>query len=637
MRSQLSGLLLAAALGGALPAAAQRGLPPVPAVHGPLAITVRYPESGAAIAAGDSTFVYGTVGDGRARLTIDGQTVRVAANGAWLAWIAVPPDSAFALHLIASQGTDTARADWVVVRAGWVPERGAWIDRASLSPVGAVWLPAGEPLPLTVRAAPGASVRLLLPGGGVVLFAADSIAPPVADGIREFDRDTRNLVRPARGDRYVAVLRDHAGATSDACCVALDAPAVSTVAGPVLVVALGADTTRLPWNLVLNRTEHPVAVRLGDDPLQRGGGDDIITGRGAPTGTYTWFLPRGTRTEADARTNDQVRLRLAADAIAWVPLAAVQRVAAPDDARLAVMSSLTLTPDSSGARLRVPLTRPVPLNVSEVDGGLDITFFGVTSDANWTRYGAGRQFVKSLTWTQTSSDRITLAVRFAGALWGWRYRVDGTDLVFEFRQPPRIDPVRPLAGRLIVVDAGHPPGGACGPTHLCEPEANLAVAERVRDRLVALGARVVMTRHDSNGVALGARPALADSVGADLLISIHNNGLPDGVNPFTNAGSSTFFNHEQGLPLARMVQARLIAALGRRDLGVARGDLALVRPTWYPSIMTEALFMMVPEEENALRTPQGQAAYASAIVLGITDFLRAAAQSARGTAGVPGP
>jgi N-acetylmuramoyl-L-alanine amidase len=53
--------------------------------------------------------------------------------------------------------------------------------------------------------------------------------------------------------------------------------------------------------------------------------------------------------------------------------------------------------------------------------------------------------------------------------------------------------------------------------------------------------------------------------------------------------------------------------------------------------MTEALFMMVPEEENALRTPQGQAAYASAIVLGITDFLRAAAQSARGTAGVPGP
>jgi N-acetylmuramoyl-L-alanine amidase len=77
------------------------------------------------------------------------------------------------------------------------------------------------------------------------------------------------------------------------------------------------------------------------------------------------------------------------------------------------------------------------------------------------------------------------------------------------------------------------------------------------------------------------------------------------------------------------VQRALVAQLGVRDLGVARGDLALVRGTWVPSILTEGLFMMVPAHEAALRSEAGRRRYAAGVVAGAERFLRDLAGPAR--------
>jgi N-acetylmuramoyl-L-alanine amidase len=115
---------------------------------------------------------------------------------------------------------------------------------------------------------------------------------------------------------------------------------------------------------------------------------------------------------------------------------------------------------------------------------------------------------------------------------------------------------------------------------------------------------------------------LADSLDADLLISIHNNALPDGLNPLTNNGSSVFYFHPRSIPLAQAIQLELQRHLPLRDLGVARGDLALVRGTWMPSVLVEGMFMLIPEQEAALRSPRGQEAYAEAVRAGIRAFLK---------------
>jgi len=59
-----------------------------------------------------------------------------------------------------------------------------------------------------------------------------------------------------------------------------------------------------------------------------------------------------------------------------------------------------------------------------------------------------------------------------------------------------------------------------------------------------------------------------------------------------------------------------------RDLGIGRGDYALVRPTWMPAALTEGLFIMLPEQEAVLASEDGQWRYARAVVRGIENFLR---------------
>jgi N-acetylmuramoyl-L-alanine amidase len=175
----------------------------------------------------------------------------------------------------------------------------------------------------------------------------------------------------------------------------------------------------------------------------------------------------------------------------------------------------------------------------------------------------------------------------------------------------------------IAVDAGHPPGGATGPTGLWEPVAVLPVAERVRALLEERGARVLMTRTTPAAVGLTERGVAARRADAHAFVSVHLNAFPDGVNPFTSNGTSVLFFHQHSEPLARTVQAQLVRRLGLRDLGIHYQNLAVARPPWMPAVLTEGLFLMLPEQEAALRAPEGRERYARAIADGVEEYFRA--------------
>lgn len=588
----------------ALVEAAAGDLPPIDSVVGPLRLRVQYPSAGAVVDARDSSFIFGTTATGDATLTIDGAPVRVAPNGAWLAWVALPRDSLMRLELVARTPSDTQRLVLELRRP--VPYRPptdrVWIDTTSLSPQGSAEWPVDELLILSVRAAPGAQVRLVEGTTVLASFSPDNRLDDVAWGIRAFDRDTVNLVRGAADDRYVALLRGRALADS----------------GVHVEAIRGADTVRVPWRLRLTLADTlPGMVELADDPAQ--GGDGITIGRAHPGGTYHWFWPAGTRARAAGRVNGDLRLAVAPGLHAWVPAADAHLVSGPPPRP--VVGSLTLTPLPDRATLRVPLSDRAPFQVVERERELEITVFGAVGDVNWIRHGPDDPLVSGIAWSQLP-EGVRLTVQLSAPVWGFRSRWDRGDLLIEIRRPPPLDRGDPFSGLVIAVDPGHPPAGASGPTGLTEAEANLGVSLALRDLLSEAGAQVVMTRTTDSAVDLGARPRLAETSGAHLLVSIHNNALPDGVNPFPNNGTSVFYNHPRSVPLAAAVQRALVAQLGLRDLGIGRGDLALVRPTWMPAILTEGLFMMVPEQEAALRSEEGRRRYARGVFQGIRNFLR---------------
>ena len=617
-------------------------LPAIPVVSGPLALKVVYPSDKDLVDAGDSSFIFGSTGNGSATLTINDLPVRVWPNGAFLAWMPFPADSVMHFHLAARAGTDTASLDYVArrVRRFVPPSSGAWVDTSAEEPKGLVWWPRAEDLPIRVRAAPGSKVRILLPSGRSIQMVPDPGPNDVAWGTRAFDRDTAHAHAGTASDRYVAVVRGlalgnpgplfgEAGRADKAGMAGalnpragMSAPPALSASSAVIEAILGADTVRAPWNVSIGLLDTlPILTELNDDTAHTGKTDSISVGREVPAGTYYWFFPTGTRSQVTGRSNDEMRLQLANGVIAWVNADDAQPLPEGMPLPTAEIGSVRLTALPDRVLIRIPAGVRAPFRVAEEQKRLSLTFYGARGNVNWIQYGGVDPLISQVRWDAPAADQVRLDVDLTAPVWGYHTRWDGSDLVLEVRRPPVIDAAHPFRGRRIVIDPGHPPLGAKGPTGFREAEANLAVALRLRTKLEAEGAQVLMTRTTDSAVDLYPRVHFADSVNAELLISIHNNAFPDGVDPFLNAGTSSYYNQSRSLPWVRFTQRALGANLGIRDLGFGRGDLALVRPTWMPAILTEGMFLMIPEQENALRTPEGEDRYARAVFEGMRDFL----------------
>jgi N-acetylmuramoyl-L-alanine amidase len=166
------------------------------------------------------------------------------------------------------------------------------------------------------------------------------------------------------------------------------------------------------------------------------------------------------------------------------------------------------------------------------------------------------------------------------------------------------------------------PPAARGPTGLWEPEATLPVAFKAQELLQAKGANVVMTRTTADPVDLNLRPAMARRADAHAFVSIHYNAVPDGMNPFRAQGTATYHYHPHSTALAESIQRASVAQLSLPDNGVKRENFAVVRGTWMPSVLMEGAFIIMPDQEAAIRTPEFQQRYAQAVVDGLEAYFR---------------
>ncbi len=389
---------------------------------------------------------------------------------------------------------------------------------------------------------------------------------------------------------------------------------------------------------VLDTTGFPRAVTLTNTNEYAMSDTDMVTyARPVSGGTYKYFLLPGTVVQATARLGGSVRVRLDSQLDAWVDAPGTSPAissggANDDEARLAAAESALRPRRISAARIDVregytdivlTMESKAPIAVDQAGDRLSLTVYGARANLDYVRFDTNDPTVRLVRWEQVNNERVRFDVDLrhqpVGYLVFWRAGA----LVLRVRHAPVVDASAPLRGRVIAVDAGHPPGGAMGPTRLRESEATLPIALQLKELLEARGARVIMLRSDANAVALGARPIQARRENAEVFVSIHLNAFADGANPFAaSRGSGTFFFHPQSEPLARAVQHGLVRNMGLRDEGIFFYNLAVARPTWFPSVLCEGAFIVMPEQESALRTTEFQRAYALGIVEGLEAYFR---------------
>ncbi|MGG1571586.1 N-acetylmuramoyl-L-alanine amidase [Fictibacillus sp. NRS-1165] len=189
---------------------------------------------------------------------------------------------------------------------------------------------------------------------------------------------------------------------------------------------------------------------------------------------------------------------------------------------------------------------------------------------------------------------------------------------------------------VVYVDAGHgpdTPGKRSPDGSLREHFFNHATAVMLMGALTEYeDVTVVQTYNHAEDTPLKARTDKANAMFVNdrakiqsgdekqIFISIHANAM---TNEWTDhAGIETWVYTEpsnESLNLASHVQNRLIRNTGRKNRGVKRGNLHIVRETQMPAILVESGFMTNREECELLKTKEYQQLIATSIEQGIAD------------------
>ncbi len=432
-----------------------------------------------------------------------------------------------------------------------------------------------------------------------------------------------------------------------------------------LVATAGADTVRLTHPIKLAPPPPPIAtsadtLRLAP-PLYAtlvgpatapSDTDRVVTGYALSGGLRRWFLFPGTVVKVVALTagdayvelDSTLTIRIARNdlqmlspvpgdpaktASATTSATPSADVPPPVAARLA--SDLRVVPAAEWTDFVIPVSeKPAHLIEEDSTGAtLTLTLYGTAGMASPSiAVTAPNSYVTSYT-AATAGPSMRYVFSLKGPVYGYQPLWESGAFLLRVRRPPAIDLIDPLRGLTIAVDAGHPPLGATGPTGLWEPEVALPVAQKIQTLLTARGVNVFMTRTTMDSVNLNLRPAMARRVNANALVSIHLNAVPDGINPFRAQGTATYHFHTHSRALAEATQRALVAELSLPDNGVKRENFALVRPTWMPAILTEGAFIIMPDQEAALRTEEYQLRYARGIVAGLDAYFRSLGAVAR--------
>lgn len=184
-----------------------------------------------------------------------------------------------------------------------------------------------------------------------------------------------------------------------------------------------------------------------------------------------------------------------------------------------------------------------------------------------------------------------------------------------------------LKGKTIVIDAGHggtdagamrrapAPKGTQG-AFVMEKDINLAVAQKLADKLRARGATVVMTRSTDVFVSLADRVTMSNGVQPDLFLSVHSNAHTNR----TIDGIETYYYTPESQCPAERIQDALVTGLPESGNWVRQRELYVVHHATVPAVLAEIGYLSRPSKLALLKTPAYQDRVATALAQGVVDY-----------------
>ena len=176
----------------------------------------------------------------------------------------------------------------------------------------------------------------------------------------------------------------------------------------------------------------------------------------------------------------------------------------------------------------------------------------------------------------------------------------------------------------VFIDPGHGGNdqGTKGPTGVLEKDVNLEIAKKIGSKLSEYAEiEVIMSRTDDVFLTLDQRTGVANALGVNAFISIHQNSEQGGN---TSKGLETYYytrGTEDSKKLAQTVHDSIFMYVDAKNRGVLPQNFEVIRETDMAGILIETGFLSNPEEEKNLTDPQYQDLLSEGIVVGILEYL----------------
>lgn len=218
----------------------------------------------------------------------------------------------------------------------------------------------------------------------------------------------------------------------------------------------------------------------------------------------------------------------------------------------------------------------------------------------------GDKFVKSIAVATNGTTKITVNT---ASVYNYYVNENQNGLLIQLVKPSE------KFNKIVVIDIGH--GGrdaGAVANNVKEKDANFDQGMALYRLLEADPTiKVYMTRETDVYPTLQFRAELANDIGADLFVSLHNNSAAPNI-----VGTETLYypsaTDQRGKQIAQIVQKAIVSNCNMNDRGIkARSDLYVLKNTNMPAILIETGFLSNASEAAKISSPSFISVWAKAV------------------------
>jgi len=574
-------------------------------------IELIYPKEGNQVIAAESTFVFGNVSPVEVDLSVNNISTEVYPNGAFLAFVPVEPGNfSFTLQAIASNDTarmvrnvniphylKTSSTDHLVIDTSYVFPKEDW----ELQP--------GEVFRVAFKGSPNCKATFSIEGLIEDIPMAEILARrSFYWGEAIFGQGTNSQMTEVKGiytGAYFIKNQDQANARNVRFKLKDQNGNVTQIVAPG------------KFNI-----ENSATPKIGEFTK-----DTEIASTGFGSGGKL-SLSQGVKVQLTAQRGNYARIKFSKDDEIWIRNENIKILATDTPLSRGVLSNIQTETFETKTRVKICVDQKLPYKFEQGVNPttLLITLYNINENIDWIKLDYNDPLIKQMSWERKTANVYQVKIELnQDQHWGYHPYYEDDGLIIDIKKKPNIHgwPNSSLKDIVICLDPGHGPEfGAIGPKGFTEKDLNYRYCVALKQKLEERGAFVVLTRGENYGASMKARTQLAIFMEADILLSLHFNALPDGVNPFKYHGISTYYYHPQSHRLASMIQKKLVKQTKVKDFGLFCENLAICRPSQMIAVLVEPGFIMHPWEEILIASETYQERVVDAVVNSIEEFLK---------------